>query len=259
MFDRIVRSVRRRVTGGGGPRPAVFADDDYDWRNYNQEYRGELKAIEREHTLRLRPGDFEYAGGTLRTGASVLPLHPNHRLLYETLLQLSPRSVIEIGCGGGDHLHNLSLLAPGVELHGVDRDEKQLRFLRERSPGLRADLRQLDITLPFSESLPRVDIAYTQAVLMHLKTGNGHLVALSNLFRMAERQVVLMENWVSHPFVSDIRFLHRERMLPWREVHFCFRRAPELGGRPHLLVLSSSPLEYEPLEDDRTLVEAMRG
>ena len=256
MLRRILRSVRSRI-GSGNSRPAGFADDDFDWRIYSREYRSELQAIEREHTLRLGPGDYSFENRSLRSRSAILPLHPNHRLLYETLLQLAPRCVMEVGCGGGDHLSNLALLAPGMKLHGADRSEDQLRFLHERSPGLQADLRQLDVTLPFSEGLPRVDLCYTQAVIMHIKTGNGHLVALSNLFRMAARQVVLMENWRSHPFVADLRFLHGRRMIPWSDLHCYFRRAPELGGRPHLMVVSASRLDYEPLEDDRILVKAM--
>jgi SAM-dependent methyltransferase len=258
MIDRLLKSVRSRIRGRRDPpRPGEFAADDFDWRSYNREYRGELKVIEKQHTLRLASGDYLFEGGALRARSARLPLHPNHRLLYETVLQLAPKSVMEVGCGGGDHLHNLALLAPALEIHGADRSEEQLRFLRERSPHLRADLRQLDATLPFSEGLPRVDLCYTQAVIMHIKTGNGHLVALANLFRMAARQVVLMENWRSHSFVGDVRFLHDRRMIPWKELHCYFRRAPELGGRPHLMVASATRLDYEPLGEDRVLVSAM--
>jgi len=258
MIERLLRSVRGRIRGRRDTaRPGEFAADDFDWRSYSREYRGELKAIEKQHTLRLAPGDYLLEAGALRARSAKLPLHPNHRLLYETILQLAPGSVMEVGCGGGDHLHNLSVLAPAMTIHGADRSEDQLQFLRERSPHLRAELRQLDVTLPFSEGLPRVDLCYTQAVIMHIKTGNGHLVALSNLFRMAARQVVLMENWRSHPFVADLRFLHGRRMIPWSDLHCYFRRAPELGGRPHLMVVSASRLDYEPLEDDRILVKAM--
>jgi len=62
---------------------------------------GELKAIEKQHTLRLAPGDYLLEAGALRARSAKLPLHPNHRLLYETILQLAPGSVMEVGCGGG--------------------------------------------------------------------------------------------------------------------------------------------------------------
>jgi SAM-dependent methyltransferase len=243
-----------------GPQnlPPEFGHDEFDWRSYTQEYRAQLADIEKIHTLKISEVDHTFdEQGVLRIDPTRLPLHPNHRLLYETILQLRPESVVELGCGAGDHLANIATLAPKIELHGLDRSAGQLALLGERSPGLMADLREFDGTLPFSESLPRVDLAYTQAVLMHIQTGNGHLVAMASLFRMARRQVLLMENWRKHAFVRDLRMLFEYQMIPWNELHLYFRRAPEWCDRPHLLVASSSPLPYEPLDDDRTLTEAI--
>src|SRR5260221_13298041 len=138
MLRRILRSVRSRI-GSGNTRPAGFADDDFDWRSYSREYRGGLQAIEREHPLRLRPGDYSFENKSLRSRSAILPLHPNHRLLYETLLQLAPRSVMEIGCGGRDHLRNPGLLPPGMKLPGVDRPLGRSRFIDEPSTALSAD------------------------------------------------------------------------------------------------------------------------
>jgi SAM-dependent methyltransferase len=235
--------------------PEDFASDDYDWRSYREEYASELRRIAKSHSQQLRPGQYEYVNGSLeeRVGEAA-PLHPNHRLLYETILQLGPGSVLEAGCGGGDHLHNLSLLAPDIELWGLDRSPEQLAFLGERTPHLRARSSIFDLSLPFSQNLPSVDLCFTQAVLMHIHTGNGHLVGLSNLFRMSQRQVVLMENWSRHQFLEDVQRLHREGMIPWLDLFCYFRRAPEYGDKPHLMVLSSEPLEYEALDDYAVLL-----
>jgi len=237
--------------------PAAFAHDDFDWRTYNRAYRLEIKEDERIHTQCLVPADYRFHDGTLTRHSDRLPLHPNHRLLYETLLQLQVRRVMEVGCGGGDHLHNLGILASEIQLFGVDRADAQLAYLRERHPHLRADVREFDITLPFSALLPSVDAAFTQAVIMHIQTGNGHVVALANMFRMATRQVVLMENWSRHPFLDAIRLLQQQRMIPWAELHSYFRRSPEFGDRPHLMVLSAAPLDYEPLEDYSVLLDSV--
>jgi SAM-dependent methyltransferase len=259
---RVARLVNapRRLLRPTAPLPPEFGQDEFDWRIYTKEYRAQLADIEKIHTLKIAEVAYTVDDqGVLRTDPTRLPLHPNHRLIYETILQLRPRSVLEVGCGAGDHLANIATLAPKTKLYGLDRSAGQLALLRERSPELVADLREFDATLPFSESLPRVDLAYTQAVLQHIQTGNGHLVAMASLFRVAQRQVLLMENWTKHAFVGDLRMLFERRMIPWDELHLYFRRAPEFGDRPHLLVASASPLAYEPLDDDRTLTEAISG
>ena len=177
-----------------------------------------------------------------------MPLHPNHRLLYETILQLSPGSIIEVGCGGGDHLSNLNILNSNIKFYGIDLSKDQIDFLHQRHPQLHVDLQNLDITLPHPFDSPQVDIAYTQAVIMHLKTGNNHLVALANLFIYARNQVILMENWRSHNFMSDIQFLFTNKMINWDAIFFYYRLSKELGV-PHLMVISSVPLKYPELKD----------
>ena len=221
--------------------------DDFDWSRYPQQYRQQVTELAGEHTLKLSEGDFKFSDGKLSLRDGLRPLHPNHRLLYETILLLNPKTAIEIGCGGGDHLHNLSLLQPNLRLQGFDRSEEQLRFLHERSPELQAPVDVLDITLPYSRLLPTADVCYTQAVIMHIQAGNGHLVALSNLFHLATKQVVLMENWTRHAFMDDIQMLFDEKMIPWNDLRFYFRRSPELDNRPHIMVVSSEILDFEPL------------
>lgn len=229
--------------------PTEFAGDDFDWRVYSTHYAEELKEMEQDYVTRLAPQDYVLTGSSLTRGASARPLHPNHRLLYETLLQLTPQSVMEMGCGAGDHLYNMNCLAPEIRLLGGDRSRSQLNFLKRRSPDLKASVSQIDITQPLPKSLPQVDISYTQAVIMHIKTDDHHLTALSNMFQLATKQVVLLENWKAHLFMDDIRQLHEQRRIPWQNLHFYFRRAPEMGNRPHLMVISAIPLDYEPLED----------
>jgi SAM-dependent methyltransferase len=233
---RFLRMVGHRIT------------DDFDWSAYSLHYRGELAGISKEHTLVLREADYQFRQGALsQARADILPLHPNHRLLYETILQLAPASVFELGCGGGDHLANISLLMPGITLNGVDISQQQLALLRKRHPRLSASVTAFDAKEPFPSEFPQADVAYTQAVLMHIQTGDGHLVALENLFRTARRQVVLMENWTRHAFVEDIRRLHASGRIAWPEVHLYSRWSPELR-RPHLLVASTVPLDgHEPI------------
>ncbi len=67
-------------------------------------------------------------------------------MLYETILQLRPKSTCEFGCGGGDHLKNLRTVAPDIDVHGMDRSRGQLGILRRRHPNLDADVRLHNIS-----------------------------------------------------------------------------------------------------------------
>jgi hypothetical protein len=90
---------------------------------------------------------------------------------------------------------------------------------------------------------------------MHIQAGNGHRVALSNMFRMASRHVVLMENFKRHQFVAEIQQLHDGGMIGWPAINFYFRRQ---DGAPHILIASKEPLAFETLDDYRQLVDAMK-
>lgn len=220
--------------------------DEFNWKKYHHHYQEELNEIKKDHTQVLLLGDYAFSDGVLSLQRNVLPLHPNHRLLYETILHLNPRSVLEVGCGGGDHLFNLSVLAPKMDLFGRDLSAQQLSFLRERHPELKADIGQLDITLPYSSRWPVVDLSFTQAVIMHIHEGNGYCEALSNLFKTTTRYVVLMENWKRHNYLDSIRQIYDKKMIPWSNIFFSYRISPELN-KPHLMVVSSVKLVFEPL------------
>ncbi len=145
--------------------------DDFDWKLYNLHYRGELEEVSKIYTQILQVYDYIFKDGHLsKNNEKVLPLHPNYRLLYETMLQLGPQSVFEVGCGGGDHLSNLNILSPDIKLFGSDLSKEQLDFLIERHPELKAEIKQYDSTLPLPYNQEKVDIAFSQAVLMHIKT-----------------------------------------------------------------------------------------
>lgn len=225
-------------------RGATTNNDDFDWRWYHHHYQAELSEIKKVHTQVLSPGDYTFSNGMLTHQSSALPLHPNHRLLYETILQLGPSSILEVGCGG-DHLYNLSVLAPNIDLYGRDLSNEQLSFLWRRHPELKADVGQIDITLPFSPLYPCVELCFTQAVIMHIHTGNGHLVGLSNLFKISNT-VVLIENWRSHNFMDTIQQLFEKKMIPWDNLFFYYRISPELN-KPHIMIVSAEQLPYEPL------------
>jgi 2-polyprenyl-3-methyl-5-hydroxy-6-metoxy-1,4-benzoquinol methylase len=80
--------------------------------------------------------------------------HWRHRLIRDgTELEPGTR-LLEVGCGVGAVLAVLGQEFPGLELHGVDIEEKQLAFARGhlQRAGVEATLRQADaLALPFAD------------------------------------------------------------------------------------------------------------
>ena len=70
--------------------------------------------------------------------------------------------LMEVVCGGGDNLWNLSVLSPSIHLYGRDICIGQINLLRELHPELNAEIEQLDTPLPHPIDSPRVDFAYTR-------------------------------------------------------------------------------------------------
>ena len=223
--------------------------DDFDWDLYTIHYKAELNEEKTLVTQILKSGDYIFKKGVLERCNLIKPaLHPNHHLLYETILLLSPSSLIEFGCGGGDHLSNLSLLDGSISITGLDLSESQIELLNKRHPYLRAKVYRRDITSDFI-----IDgvfgIAYSQAVLMHIQKGNSHLKALENMFKYSSDQVVLMENWRRHQFMSDIKKLHLDGLIEWKELFFYYRELKDLPGTKIMIISSVKLKDLDLLRD----------
>jgi hypothetical protein len=226
------------------------AHDMFNWNLYNLHYRGELREEAKVHAINLEPNDYALRNNELtKINQNIKPLHDNHLLLYETILQLNPDSVIEMGCGNGMHLHNLNVLVPKIKLTGVDKDEKQLAFLHECYPDLKAKINKLDATLPLPSDYRGIaDLSFTQAVLMHIHTNATHLVALENLFNLSKKHVVMMEKWRNHNFFDDIKMLYNHKKIGWTNLFFYYKISKEFRT-PHLMICSEEPLDYPELTD----------
>ena len=231
--------------------------DDYAWEYYSELYEDGLEDVARKHTLALRPGDYSFRKGCLVPEGGILPLHQNYQIIYETILQLNPDSVLEVGCGCGDHLHNLQILAPHIRLAGCDISQGQIDFLQRKHPDLIARTAVHDIRVsPPPLGIDSVHVIFTQAVIMHIRKHQGR--ALANLFRMATRQVILMENWLRHDFLGEIRTLSRAGEIPWEKIFFYYREAG-IPPKPHLMIVSATELAYPELSDYRTLADTVAG
>lgn len=229
----------------------TYLDKDmFNWSLYNLHYKGELIEAKKEYTINLQNNDFIFKNSKLiKNNTSIKPLHNNHRLLYETILQLNPSSVFEMGCGTGMHLNNMQTLAPQIILSGIDLLPKQIIMLHQSYPFSNATVKVADATIPLSENfLPQADLAFTQAVIMHIHTGNAHLMALENLFKMSRKYVLLFDSAKNHPFMEDIKKLHADKKIAWDNIYFYYRINEE-NNIPISIICSNEKLNYPILDD----------
>jgi trans-aconitate methyltransferase len=228
--------------------------DDFNWPTYTKIYS---EALDQDHsagtTLILRDSQYSIKQGKLDLKPGVPPLHPNHKLIYEAVLLLQPSSVMEVGFGGGYHLVNLAHLLPNADIRGCDLLESQLVLATSRYPDLtaRATLFVHDVTK--SPPPVKVDLVFTQTVVMHIQRDKRHLAGLRNIFQASRKYVVLMENWTSHNFVSDIRQISREESFPWDALYMYFI---DDGKQQILVVLANTTIEgLQPLTDNSELLK----
>jgi len=220
--------------------------DDYNWETYYIRYGKQATKFSKLHTQILTNDNFEFVNGKISLKRGYLPLHDNHRLLYETICELDPETVMEFGCGWGDHIHNISKLKNTIRVCGVDIGIEQLKILCRRHPHLSECVKQLDITNEYLPIDNQYDIVYTQAVLMHLQTNNNHISALKNMFKLAKRQVLLIENFNCHDFYSDVKnFVRKDSNWNTSNIYF---KALE---KAKMMIISKEKLKYGLKEECR--------
>ena len=117
---------------------------------------------------------------------------PEHILALETTLdfvkELSPDSLLDVGCGTGMGLQWYAGMLDGVDLIGVDPSEQLLKVAANKVP--RAKFHQ-----GFGEKLPladdSVDIAVATGILHHVDDPKA---TISEMFRVARKAVVISDN-----------------------------------------------------------------
>jgi len=212
---------------------------------YVQSFRESIKETDLKCSTLLYPGNYRLVdGGRLLTGLIDRQLHPNVRLLLETLYNLNPASVWEVGCAAGINLHNLKLLLPEIELHATEICPGFLELINEIFPDLGASI-EIDDASSEDYIPPEVDIAFSHAVLMHINPEEAFRRALGKMLYSACRQVVLLENWATYNFHEGALSYLNTADCPsrWKKPNFYQIYSPELG-RYHLMVISTTPLNY---------------
>jgi len=251
----LLKSIKKMLIRAHLLKGEKLDKDMFDWPLYFLHYRGELKENRKQYLQSLSAGDYGFVGGKLvRQNEQIKPLHHVHRFLYETILQLEPASIFEMGCGTGANLHNLATLLPAARVCGIDLSDRQLKGLARTYPHLKSRTKLADATAPFS-FLPFeiCDVAFTQAVIMHIHTGELHLMALENLFKMSSKYVVMIERAKNHPLKNDIENLAKQGRISWDNIYYYYRQNDETG-QPMGLICSRTPLPYPELSDYSILI-----
>lgn len=227
--------------------------DDFYWNQYSSHYQGELNDGEKRYCLIIKKGDYIFENNKLKKiNKNILPISPNAHLLTETIYQLNPSSVREVGVGGGDYLNNIFIMMPKISLHGVDVSKDQLDYLAKRHPHLKSFTSEIDI-INDSNELTQSQISFTQAVIMHIgEKNNRHLNALKNLFNSTTETVLLSENWRKHNFFDDIMYLFDKRMINWKNINF-YIRTNEESPESKLMICSSKKLPFDTLKNYQQL------
>lgn len=230
-------------------------EDGVDWDNYSKHYEEELRILAKNYTDRLDPATIIFLNNRIQYKVeNSKTLHPNHELLYETILKTGVNECMEIGCGGGDHLINLKRLNKYINLQGVDLSENQIKLLRRRNPELttQVELYVNDITKS-SINLPKASLIFTHAVLMHIsEKENRFQIALRNIFNSAKNYVVLMENWTQHNFLLAIQN-EIARNASWENSYIYFNTS-KIDPNTSCMIISKSQLDYTVLSDYEQLL-----
>ncbi|MFA4818142.1 MAG: class I SAM-dependent methyltransferase [Parcubacteria group bacterium] len=243
FFDRLFLSLHLKKINDNCQK------DMFNWDKYHLHFRGEVLETSKTHSIKLAKKDYELINNHLvKVNPGIKDIHPLHVITYETILRLNPESIFELGCGHGMHLHNMQILKPELKLAGIDRSAKQIEFLRETFPGLRAEIEIKDATIPFGESIySKYDLSFTNAVIMHIHFADTHKTALANLFNVSKKHVLMAERWKNHDYMSDILELQEKKIIKWEKIHFYYKRCE--NSDMYIMICSKEQLPYPVLDN----------
>ena len=249
-IDKIKKLFNRYLNKAYKLRNRLIDRDDFNWSRYHKNYSNQIHRAEKIYTTRLSKKDYKIINGKLIINDLILPIPPSHEILYKIIFDLQPKSIFEVGCGGGDHLLNLNTIlshSNSIKFGGSDLLEKQIEFLYKRNPQLKkiAKIFVHDITLsPIPTKTSKKELVYTQTVIMHIQKKKRHMDALRNMFHSSNKYIVLMENWSRHNFYEDIKKISKEEHFPWKKLYIY----KVDSGKQIALVLSKIPLKNKTLE-----------
>jgi len=114
----------------------------------------------------------------------------NHReFLIENLKRMEFESLLEIGCGRGEHLTNIESAFPKKRLVGIDIDKNKIESAKVCLKNTQLFVKDL-LELPFEDK--SFDIVLSSAVLFYITPENIRK-ALSEMIRVGKNQLIFFE------------------------------------------------------------------
>ena len=183
--------------------------DDYNWDNYHMIYKAQYEITQLLYTIDFNEVSFKVIDGKVFLIGDSKPIHSTHRCVWEAILNIpNINSVAEIGTGCGFFIAGLKHLLgnSSVRFSAFDLDQKQLEFFEELFPEIFGEISSgiLDITQSAIEPQKRPDVIFASTVLMHIKRPEAYISGLKNFLLSGTRFAVLMDNWKSHDYFSDL-------------------------------------------------------
>lgn len=233
--------------------------DGVNWANYHKDYAQELKSIQKFNTIVIDPEQIGMKNSKINYKSDkILPLIPSHKLLYETILNIKVNRVLEVGCGGGDHLYNLSQLDQNLDLFGVDRSEEQLKLFKKRHEFFYSKVNPKVVDLTKHQiAIPNIDLIFSQAVFMHIsEQQNRFFNAFNNIFTQSNNYIILMENWTQHNFLDVAqKIMHSNQSWYFAKTYFT---QSEVDPKIRCMIISKHFLNLEPLLDYNQLLSGSK-
>jgi 2-polyprenyl-3-methyl-5-hydroxy-6-metoxy-1,4-benzoquinol methylase len=175
--------------------------DDFNWDTYTANYyEPEMdNIISKDHSMLVSKSYIDASGhGVFKDN-----LHPNWKEVYHQVIKSEATSVLEVGCGPGQHLINLYKLNPNLELFGFEYSQSQIdlgyKHFNLQDYPFKDNLKVKDFSLDVGEPTSRYDLVFTQAVTMHLAYSKASKF-ISNMGKLAKSRIVMIENVNSHNY-----------------------------------------------------------
>jgi ubiquinone/menaquinone biosynthesis C-methylase UbiE len=97
-------------------------------------------------------------------------IHPNKKLLFETIYKYKPQTVFEIGCGYCNNLLAISQILPSTKLYGCDISHSQyLNGVNKYGSQLQNMNLVISDFLDYQSDI-KFDFIFSNAVIMHMAT-----------------------------------------------------------------------------------------